>query len=208
MRTVSGIIGIVLLVGVLATPALADRLEVTPWWGYQVGGSLTVENGKLSLQSAPSFGITFDITVREDAQVELVYSRQDTELRFSGSPPPDTPATFDVIVEYYQLGGILYWPMGPEERFKPLFGMTVGATRFAPKDDSISDEWRFSFAFTGGAKYFFTSRVGVRGQGRLLLPYFASNSSIFCWLPGGCYVSVSGTAMVQADASLGLILAF
>jgi hypothetical protein len=167
-----------------------------------------VETGRIEFGSAASFGVTLDVTVREDAQAEFSYSRQETEVRLRPSTPDVDPVSFDVAVEYYQLGGLLEWPQGSRGQLRPFFSLTIGATRFDPEPAEVETEWRFSIATGGGTKIFLNERLGLRLQARLLLPITSANSTWFCYLPGGCLVTVDGTAMAQGDVSAGLILAF
>jgi hypothetical protein len=204
MRRARGIALSTLLTVLLAAPARGE-VEVALWGGYQGGGSFDVEGGELHLPGAPSVGITVDVTVREDAQVELSYSRQATELRLRGGALAPSTTLMDMAVEYYQLGGLLEWP---HARWRPFFAMTIGATRFAPEPADVASVWRFSGVLGGGTKLELTEHLRLRLQGRLLLPWISGSSSFFCSLPGGCLISVSGTVMAQGDVSAGLVAVF
>ncbi len=62
---------------------------------------------------------------------------------------------------------------------KPFIALSFGATRFHLKDLDISDSWRFSVAPVFGTKIYFNDVVGLRLQGRLLLPMEFTDAKIF-----------------------------
>jgi hypothetical protein len=201
----------VLLLGGGAIPALAQsgpgahRFEISPFVGYQFGGTLRVQAGDLLLKADMNYGGTLNVAVRPGVQLELAYIRQDTELRLKDYAFGRTETLFAMAVEYFQVGG-LYEPRSG--RVRPYGLVTAGLTHFNPKPEDRSSEWRFSFGLGGGFKAFVTERLGFRFQGRLLFPYFGASSGLWCSAPGGCFVSFSGRVILQADFTAGLILAF
>jgi hypothetical protein len=194
---------LILTVGLGLSSTWAQQVEITPLVGYQFGGKITVQRGTLNIKDDLNYGVILDITVRPNTQLELSYSRQDTQVEFRGAVV-DNPV-IDATVEYWQIGGLIEYP---RDRVRPFGLFTLGATHFNPKETGIGSVWRFSGTIGGGVKVFLSPNIGVRLQGRLLLPYISGGSSIFCGLPGGCYVTVGGRVLLQADATAGLILAF
>jgi opacity protein-like surface antigen len=195
---------LVMLTFVLAQmPTWAQQVEITPLVGYQFGGKITVQRGTLNIKDAMNYGVILDITVRPNTQLELSYSRQDTRVEFRGAPVDNR--IIDASVEYWQIGGLVEYP---KDRVRPFGLFTLGATHFNPKEPGVSSVWRFSGTLGGGVKVFLSPNLGFRLQGRLLLPYLSGGGSIFCGLPGGCYVTVGGRVLLQADVTIGLILAF
>jgi opacity protein-like surface antigen len=197
------------------------RFEITPHIGYQFGGSTEVEGtedesgdeeepgGELDIESAPSFGVTLDSRVRDGAFAELSYSRQQTNL---GLRTPGTPRqeVFDMSVEYFQIGGLLDF-RNWDSRVAPFFLMTLGATRFAPSDESgLGDEWRFSLALGAGLKVLLVGEwLGLRFQGRFLTTFLSSESQVFCPGNGKClFVVGDTTATFQGEGSIGAYVAF
>lgn len=194
---------VVLTYGSGAAFAVAQQVEITPLVGYQFGGKFTVQRGTLNIKDELNYGVILDITVRPNTQVELSYSRQDTRVEFRGIGFEN--ANIDATVEYWQIGGLVEYP---KDRVRPFGLFTLGATHFNPKKGGVSSVWRFSGTIGGGIKVFLSPNIGLRLQGRLLLPYISGGSSIFCGLPGGCYVTLGGNVLLQADVTAGLILAF
>jgi hypothetical protein len=170
--------------GLGSSSAWTQQVEITPLVGYQFGGKFTVQRGTLNIKDAMNYGVILNITVRPNTQLELSYSWQDTRVEFRGAVV-DNPI-IDATVEYWQTGGLVEYP---KNRVRPFGLFTLGATHFNPKAAGVSSVWRFSGTIGGGVKVFLSPNIGLRLQGRLLLPYISGGSSIFCGVPGGCYVT-------------------
>ena len=201
----------ILILGICAAPTFAQygydthRFEISPFVGYQFGGKLNVRAGTLSIKDAMNYGAALDIYIRPGVQIELAYIRQDTELWLRDVLTGIKSPLFDMAVEYFHIGGLYELRPG---RVRPYGLVTAGLTHFNPKPKERSSEWRFSFGFGGGIKAFVTERIGFRFQGRLLFPYFGSGGGLWCSAPGGCFVSLDGRLVVQADFTGGIFLAF
>lgn len=191
----------------LAGSAVAQEhgIMITPFASYQWGGTFKGYYGEAKLNDSGAWGFAIDIPVHgKDAFVELIYSRQVTDLTYreygSGNPADEI---FDIAVEYYQIGGLYTMDKdGP----KPFGTMTFGATRFAPQNSAYSSEWMFSAAFGLGVIVPVSQRIGIRTHVRLLLPFMYSGGGIWCG-GGGCSMGISGgSAAAQGDVALGLII--
>lgn len=203
----TGLLALAVLLLVSATPAAA-QLEATPFGGMQFGGSISVKEGNLNVDSAPNFGLILDYTVAEGLQIEASYSRQSADVKFDRRLTlPDT-TLFKMATEYIH-GGILYGvPLG---NIEPFGTVSLGATHYSPEPTEYSDSWRFSIAGGLGAKYFFSERIGLRVQGRLMLAFQSDDGNLFC-LDSNQQVcseirSTSSTTL-QGDVIGGLIIAF
>ena len=183
----------------------ARGVEISPFVGYQFGGTLRVQAGDLTVKGEMNWGGTLDVTVRPGVQLEFAYNRQDTELRLQPFDFGPAETLFAMAVETFHLGGLYEGRTG---RVRPYGLVTAGVTRFHPKAADRSDEWRFSVGLGGGVKAYATERLGFRFQGRMLFPYFGASSGLWCSAPGGCFVSFSGRVVVQADFTAGLFLSF
>ncbi len=198
---------LVLLVLVASSEARAQKLELTPFYGYQVGGGFDIRSGKADIKSSPVYGIALDVFVNPEWQFEAFYSRQDTEFTVKESPPfGPSFKYFDVSVEYFQ-GGFLY-EFDSQKSVRPFLLVGLGATRFDPKPAELSSEWRFSIVGGGGVKLFVSEHIGFRFQGNLLVPFLRLNSRLFCSMPRGCLIDVDVATTLQAGGTAGIILAF
>ncbi len=196
----------IILTAVLAGSAFAQDkgIMITALGGYQWGGTLKGWDGEARLNDAGNWGIALDIPVAPDTYVELIYTRQITELQYreygSGEPAQEV---FDIAVEYYQIGGLYTMAKdGP----KPFGTMTLGATRFAPQNSIYSSEWKFSVALGLGIIIPVSERIGIRTHARLLLPFLYTGGGLWCG-GSGCSMGISGgSAIAQGDVALGLVI--
>jgi hypothetical protein len=110
-----------------------------------------------------------------------------------------------MIVEYYQIGALNVFEM-PGSNLKPFAGLTLGASRFNPNGTERGDEWFFSGTFGAGVKIIPSERIGIRLQGRLLLPFQWGSAGLWCGT-GGCSAGVGTTSVfIQGDFTAGLII--
>ncbi len=198
-----------------------SKLEITPTAGYTFSSRNNWAYADMDLRDEYSGGLALDIRVHENMLVELMYHNVITELNttvysgISGKEYYNTP----LAVEYYHVGGIREMSL---EKVRPFTSFTIGGTRFHPTgettyasdeggDSSIdittkSDTWALSISLGGGAKIMFGERIGLRLQGRLMLPMYFNGVGIYCG--NGCGGGATfGVYFVQLDLSAGLIIA-
>ncbi len=187
-------------------PAVAgdDKIELTPFIGYRFGGEFEnyFTGDEYNVSSAESYGATFDYPTSDETKVEVLFSRQPTELRTGGNFGTDA---ISLDMTYYHVGA-LYQP-SDNEKVQPFVGGTLGATHMKPHFPDTSSETSFSLSFTGGVKLNFSEHIGIRLDGRLYATFVNSNSAIFCG-GGGCTFGFGGNAIWQGEATAGLIIAF
>ena len=206
IRIAALVMAFVVLASLTASAVAQDHgIMITPFASYQWGGTLKGYYGEAKLNDAGAWGFAIDIPVHySDTFVELIYSRQVTELTFreynSGNPAEEL---FNIAVEYYQIGGLYTVDKdGP----KPFGTMSLGATRFAPQNTSYSSEWKFSAALGLGIIIPVTERIGIRTHARLLLLFMYTGGGLWCG-GGGCSMGISGgSAVAQGDIAIGLVI--
>jgi len=185
-----------------ATTMTYAQIEITPQYGYQIGSKYNFYNGYIKLTDSAQYGITLDVDVNDQGtQVELFWVYQDSEVRVLDYflYPFETTLT-DVTANHFQFGVIQNFQDGD---FRPFAGMSGGFTVFDPADSFYSSRTKFTLGFSGGIKYFFTERIGIRLQSQLLMPIE--------W--GGVYISsggggiTTGGSLLQLNFSGGLIFA-
>lgn len=183
--------------GSVSAQRIGSKIEITPYVGYVVGGKIRASTGDLSINSSPNVGIILDFPVNRDVNVEFYYSFQSTSMDFWSLRDHTTEKLFDLNIQYFMLGGQYEYPS-----FNNIvwFGsVALGASLFSPQDGNYRDEWRFTFNFGGGAKIFFTERIGVRLEALLNIPIQWGGSYYY-----GSSVS-GGTTFVQGNFLAGLI---
>ena len=180
----------------------AGRFEITPFYGWQFGGGVAVIGGDLEIKDAAVYGVILDVTMRPGTQLELSYSRQETELQ---SNPFGLPreTLFDMTVEYWQIGGLGFTQRGGA---RPFGSFTLGATHYNPDSVTLDGEWRFSMVLGGGVKIIPSERLGIRLQGHLLTTFLSTGSGIWCG-GGGCSFGLFGSGILKGEVSAGVILA-
>ena len=88
---------------------------------------------------------------------------------------------------------------------------TIGAARFDPDGPGLSSDEFFAFTVGGGWKYFPSSRVGLRQDGRFIGTVLDSDSEIFCQSGpegGGCIINNRGELLWQFELQAGVVIRF
>ena len=209
LRRAASTLAALILTLLFATPAVAQKVEITPFIGYQFGGELRVRDGDLRLQDDINYGLVLDVALSRNGQLELSYTRQDTRIdfnQFNGGRRP----IYDVSVNYWQIGGI--WEFNPGETARPFLSLTGGFTHYGvgeqldPQAPDIRSDTFFSMVLGGGVKVFPSQRMGIRLAGHVYSTIVSSSSGFWCTLPGGCGVGLSGWGIWQGDVQAGLII--
>jgi hypothetical protein len=184
------------------------RIELTPMAGYQFGGSVHYTEGKFKIDDNAVFGGILGVEIRPNLVGEFSYSYMGTKGTFTPySNYALEPQTYNMNVQYYQLG--IEKEFG-KQQFKGFGLFSMGATWFDfTNDANVSDAVKFSVGLGLGAKIMFTKVVGIRVQGRLLLPMNFAGGGAYVGVgtggtTGGFYVS-SWSAIVEGDFTGGLI---
>jgi hypothetical protein len=167
-------------------------------------GSGGYTSGDFDIKSNPAFGIALDVEVRPGTQLEILYQRQDSKTTFKrgGIGGGTTDELWDTATSYYHIGALQGFRRG---KWLPFTGGTLGATSFDPQGAGLDTEWKFSFAFHGGAKVYLNDRVGLRFHGRIFASLVDSGAGL--WLgPGGVSLSIGGSAIWQWDLGGGIVI--
>ena len=195
----------------------AQKIEITPFYGYGFNGKFTAYQGDLNIRNDAVYGGTLDITIQPGLQVEFFYSRSDTRIDFIEWRGPTYKLT-DLSVNYFQLGVVRH-AMKKDNII--VYGTgSLGATLFSPTgqpyDESdggteenykYQDSWLFSLTLGGGAKVFLSDRIGLRFEGRILMPITWGGGGFMVGSGGGGFYLGGGSAILQASLMGGLIIA-
>ena len=184
----------------LIQTSYAQKVEITPQYGYQVGAKYNYYGGYLKLKSSDQYGLTFGINATDDITVEFMWAQQNTDIRIKDFQfaPQETELT-DVVVNHYQIGAI---HMFGYSEARPFVGLSAGWSTFNPDLNAYDGTTTFTLGVSGGLKYFFTDRIGIRIQSQLLMPV--------SW--GGAYIGsggggvTAGGSILQLNFSGGLII--
>jgi len=196
----------VLVASVAPSFAQTRGVEITPYVGYQAGGSASSFEGSLSILADVTYGAAVDIRFSPDTTLQFLFNRQDTNVDIRVNDLFETIRFREgLVVDYYHFGGTVEFP---RDKIRPYFVMTIGASRFDLDREGVRDEWRFSMGVGGGFKTHFSDRFGIRVDGRIFPTFVNTDGGFFCTLPGGCLVSITSDFFVQANASFGVFVGF
>jgi opacity protein-like surface antigen len=143
---------------VVASAAEAQRIEITPFVGYQFGGELDEigdETITRKLDQGTTWGLMLDFGITDLDQVELYYSSQGTNLNRG------VESAVAVTIDHFQIGALHHY--APNRPVNPYIGLTLGASRFEIGSDS---DTRFSGAVAIGVKMVVSDHLGFRFDGR------------------------------------------
>ena len=185
------------------------KVELTPFGGYLLGGSLKFYEGKFKIEDNACYGGMLAVQVSSGNFIEFSYTGMTTQgewqpgYEYSAEHPGQT---VEMAVNHFQIGSVNELPLD-NEAIRPYGTLTLGSTWFNLKEENSNDKWLFSLAAGLGLKYFFNERVGIRLQARMILPLLYNGGSFYIGAGGsGVYVS-STSAIVQGDFTGGLIIA-
>ncbi len=191
----------------------AQKLEITPFYGYQLNGKVIGYSGDLNIRDASSYGVMLDIAVQDGMQVELFYSRSDTRADFIEYRGPSFKLT-DMSVNYFQLGFLR--AVKKVDRITVYGVGSLGATLFSPSgkdynetpiDYYYQDWWLFSVTLGGGAKVWLSEKIGLRFEGRLMMPITWAGGGFMIGTGGSGFYLGGGSAILQASLTAGIIVA-
>ena len=185
------------------------KVELTPFGGYLLGGSIKFYEGKIKIEDAACYGGMLAVQVSSGNYIEFSYTGMTTQGNWEpyssyAIEHPDT--TVEMAVNHFQIGSVNELHLD-NEAVRPYGTLSLGTTWFNIKEENSNDEWLFSIAAGVGLKYFFNDRVGIRIQARMLLPVVYNGGGFYIGTGGsGMYVS-STAPIVQGDFTGGLIIA-
>ena len=192
---------IITILFVFITSSVFAQIEITPQAGYQIGSKYSYNGGYIKLKDSPQFGVTLNVDINDmGGQVEVMYAYQNAELRVQDYffYPFETFIS-DVVTHHVQFGFIQNF--NEDEALRPFAGLSGGFTVFDPSDSFLASRTKFAFGLTGGVKYFFTDRIGMRIQAQLLMPI--EWGGVY-YTNGGGVITTGGT-LVQLNFTGGLI---
>jgi|GEM_PF-859965 len=191
----------------LAAPAVAraQTVEITPFGGYRVGGSIGEVGGRAveDDDGGPSVGVIVDVVFGspiDGLKVEGLFSRERANLRVNAGLL-DPPTHVRVEVDQIHVGGIQELGDG---RIRPFLAGLLGLTRYAVPGDT---EVRFSVGMGAGAKFFATRNVGLRLDARGYMTIVDAGGAGVCG-GYGCAIAYRVNPAFQGDFTVGLIVAF
>jgi len=180
---------------------MAQTVEVTPFGGYVFGSTWNGSSGSVHFDGNAQYGGQISVGISRVVDVDFIYNRCDTKAQSSlvGFVVREVP----ISINYMQIGFTKNFRINPV--VSPYFGMNLGAVEFYPKSGSYNDAWFFTVGLNGGAKIYFSKRVGLKLQAQMFLPVEGAGFSVY-FGGGGPSTGVSlYSTMVQFGFTGGLI---
>jgi hypothetical protein len=197
-----GLTGILLLTAIPA-PVSAQLVEVSPLYGYRVGGDFfeRVTGQPVDLDGSSVIGGVLNVALRDGLWVEGLFSHQDARIDVpaAGLTPP---TRWRVAVDHWMVGGLQEFGYG---RASPFLTGLLGLTRYGAEGDN---EIRFAVSAGGGVKLRPSRHVGLRLDGRVFVTFADIDGRAIACSPGFCLLAVQTDAVWQGEVSAGLVIAF
>jgi hypothetical protein len=210
MKLILKITGILALVFLLINPgslSAQGKFEITPIVGYQFGGKLRMYEGDLKVKDQMNYGLAASTALAQDTKLEFMWTHMETSAEFKPYYGYEyLRGQFNLNINYYQLGALKEFPKGGA--VVPFGEFTLGAVQFSPTESYVDETWRFSITLGGGAKFWLSDHIGIRLQGRLLMPLYFQGVSIYAGTGGTGMGIGAGVPIIQGDFLAGLIFAF
>jgi len=204
---------IVLAFRPIVTRAQEAPIEITPFAGYMLGGSIKFYQGKFKILDNLSYGGHLAYRVRPSQLIEISYARMDTEGDWNpnyGYSNEYPAKTVGLAVNHLQIGTVNELMLA-NDAVRPFGTFTLGTSWIHGKETTAQDEWLFSVTLGAGLKYFFTPRIGIRLQADLLLPMVFDGAGFYLGVGTGGASSGVGVStwvpIVQGNFTGGIIIA-
>ncbi|HNX86646.1 MAG TPA: hypothetical protein PKN12_06930 [Bacteroidales bacterium] len=178
----------------------SQTVEVTPFGGYVFPATWYATSGNVYFHGNGQYGGMINIGINPAIDIDLIYNRSDTRAQANvpGYPMNEVPLS----INYFQVGGTKNFRVS--KMLSPFIGGNVGGCLAAPKGD-YNDQWFFSVGIQGGAKIYFSRRIGIRLQAQLYMPVQGAGY-MFYFGPGGSGSTVTLTStLVNFGFTGGLI---
>ena len=199
------------LVVLTATTLNAQKIEIAAKGGVFFGGNANFAYANIKFNTAGTWGV--DLSLKSKAgYVGISWSQAITQGQINDWYGGNyTSYNFDADLHYI-LG--TYRPTFVKESLEGFLTVQLGAVgAFLTDlvDGGRYQNWMFAGAIGGGGSYFFGSgRIGLRIEGRLLLPMSFAGVSFGCGVGTGgasCGTGLSGyAAIAQGDITGGLVI--
>lgn len=186
----------------LCSQAFAQRVELTPFAGYQFWGSYKYGYGKLQFEDGPSYGGTLGVEIQDDMFLTLVVNHQDSHI----TDMPYNSYSTDlgaVGINYFMLNGERCVSLN--DKVAPYATIGIGAALMDPVGNS-SSAWRFAANGGLGLKFYASEKIGIKIGANFWAPMQGAGFGVGVGT-GGVYAGASTyTTIVQMSVNGGIIL--
>lgn len=154
-----------LFVPVQPATAQSGGFEITPFAAYRLSGDVDFDFGpELEVDEGDLFGVSLDFAINDSMQVEVLASRQETDLILDRGLFGERGRLSDITFTTLHGGFLYHWRNGQVD---PFVVASAGVTDVDPGFPGSDSEIRPSGSFGGGVKLHFSEHVGLRLEGRV-----------------------------------------
>jgi hypothetical protein len=191
---------VIAMLMLFATSINAQKIEVSPFIGYQTGANAHTNNGYFHVGDGMNFGGSIDVGLGGGRYAELSYSHLKSYL--DGDKGLNNVRLCDLNVDYYSAG--ILQELKPGGKVSPFGMFTIGWVNYRPSG-KYSNENVGDIGLAGGIKIRATEKIGLRLQARMFLPIYLEGM-YFSGGTGGAGMGMAATTMgVQGDFTAALV---
>ena len=206
---------LILFYSVEVSPAFAQwgnvaKWEVSPFVGYETGGSYPVTNSftidRLRVDSGLSFGTFVDYSLTENSQAELMWGHNNTSFSERDVATGTYSKAFNSNFDQFSFG-FLYMLKNSERKLRPFIAGGIG---FSHESNSGANNNQTLLAFNlgGGAKYELTRHFALRGDLRWLPSRANKTAQVQCDVFGNCFQQNVSNYLQRVNFSGGIAFRF
>lgn len=186
-----------LLAAAVARPALAQRLEITPFVGYRMGGSLenSVTQASYGFDAAVAYGGVLEAKLSGQTRLNVTYSWQETQVDTLGGGVP-------ITVQYIHVGGTR--DMTSTGAARPFVTGALGLGIASAPNTAVGTQTKFGLSAALGVKTPSTSRIVVRAEARGYLTFVGEQAAAGTCGGSGCQIAFATGTLLQGEVALGL----
>ena len=187
--------------------ANAQKIELSPFIGYETGAIIHTSLGDLHIGDGMDFGGSINVGMGGGRYVELSYSHLASYLNLENGLA--TERLSDLATDYYSIGALQ--EVMPDAKATPYGLFTLGWVNYRPSNpttitNDYSNENKMHVSLAGGVKINASEKVGLRLQARLLMPLYYAGTYLYAGTGGAGYSVGGGIYGVQGDFTLALVL--
>lgn len=178
--------------------AAQSGVEIAPFVGYRVGGSLENSQTRATygIKEALSYGASLEAG-REASRIWLLYSRQETDIDTLG-------ATVPITLQEFMVGGSR--DMTAKGTARPFVVGSLGLTSASTNGGrSIS---KFALGAGLGLKTPPNSRLVLRGEVRGFATFVGDQAAVGSCGGAGCAIAFTSSVLFQGEFVLGAGIRF
>ena len=165
------------------------KWEISPFVGYETGGSYPVNNSltvdKLRIDGGTSYGTYIDYSLTENTQAEFMWSRNNTSFSAHDITTNTYSKAFNSDFDQFTFG-FLYMLRNSELKLRPFIAGGLGFSHES-NDAPNPNRTLLAFALGGGTKYEVSRHFGLRGDIRYLPSRANKTPGVICDQFLGCY---------------------